>query len=253
MVPVPVDDLDHHLGQVPGDRRAHRAAVGLGAGLVEHLEVGRADLVDEVGLHHRAAVGDAGGHHRHLQRRRRDVELPDRRECGLRLVGVGGEAALGLSGQVVEVAVAEAELLRLLAQGVVADSMPSQPNATLQETLSAWVSVTRLPPQSVPLSLGRLVSVCGRSSVAPPGTIDSGVYCPLESAAAAVTSLNVDPGGKTSWMPRFSIGRSSAALSRFQASVTAEPVRGSSFGSYVGDDTIARIAPVEGRARRRCP
>ena len=39
----------------------------------------------------------------------------------------------------------------------------------------------------------------------PPGTFESGVYFPLSSAAAAVTSLKVDPGGSTSWIARLTV------------------------------------------------
>ena len=69
------------------------------------------------------------------------------------------------------------------------------PNDTLQDTSSAWVSVIGSPPQLLPFSLTRSVEVCGRSRLAPPLTLVSGVYCPLDSAAAAVTSLKVEPGG----------------------------------------------------------
>ena len=39
------------------------------------------------------------------------------------------------------------------------------------------------------------LSVYGSLSDAGPGTTVVGVYCPDSSAAAAVTSLNVEPGG----------------------------------------------------------
>lgn len=53
---------------------------------------------------------------------------------------------------------------------------PRKPKETLHETISAWVSVIRLPPQSLPFSLGRLLSVCGRSREVPPLTRESGPY-----------------------------------------------------------------------------
>ena len=93
-----------------------------GSVLLEHVELGRLHLVDEVGLHHRAAVGDAGRDHRHLQRRgaRRSYwPMPDWR--GLRLVHVLGERRLGLRREVVEVVAVEAERLGLLAHRLGAD------------------------------------------------------------------------------------------------------------------------------------
>ena len=44
--------------------------------------------------------------------------------------------------------------------------------------------------------------------MAPPGTSVSGVYLPESSAAAAVTSLKVEPGGSTSSMARLFSGLS---------------------------------------------
>ena len=60
----------------------------------------------------------------------------------------------------------------------------------------------------------RSVSVWGRSSVAPPGTCESGVNLPESSAAAAVTSLNVEPGGSTSSIARLFNGLSLSSSSR---------------------------------------
>src|SRR6476661_7779025 len=72
----------------------------------------------------------------------------------------------------------------------------TSPKPVLQEISSAWVRVDGLPgPQGRPSSLGRSVLVSGRSSRAGPGTTEFSVYLPEESAAAAVTSLKVEPGG----------------------------------------------------------
>ena len=67
----------------------------------------------------------------------------------------------------------------------------------LHEISSAWMSVVLSPgPQARPSSLGRLVLVSGRSSSAGPGTEEfSSLTTPFSSAAAAVTTLKVDPGG----------------------------------------------------------
>ena len=122
-----VDGLDHHLGQVPGDGRADRlTAERLRVGLVEHVEIRRTHLVDQIGLHHRSTVGDPGGDHRHLQRGGRNVELPDGRQRGLWWVRVLREATRDLPVQVVEVLLAEAELLGLLLQDVGAEVHPEE-------------------------------------------------------------------------------------------------------------------------------
>ncbi len=72
---------------------------------------------------------------------------------------------------------------------------PSAPNAVLHEILSASASVEVSPLQADPPKLRRSLSVCGRSSSTGDGISVSGVTCPDSSAAAAVTTLNVDPGG----------------------------------------------------------
>src|SRR5450631_3230271 len=74
--------------------------------------------------------------------------------------------------------------------------MPSQPKALLHEISRAWVNVVLSPgPQGWWSSVGRLVDVWGRSRVAGPGICDSSVNLPEDSAAAAVTTLKVEPGG----------------------------------------------------------
>jgi hypothetical protein len=44
--------------------------------------------------------------------------------------------------------------------------------------------------------------------------VEEASQLPLSMAAAAVTSLNVDPGGKVVWMPRLSSGLVGSSLSR---------------------------------------
>lgn len=66
----------------------------------------------------------------------------------------------------------------------------------LHEYRSAMVSVALLlPPQFWRFSFTRGTVVCGSGSSAGEFTCVSGLYLPLDSAAAAVTSLNVEPGG----------------------------------------------------------
>jgi len=76
-------------------------------------------------------------------------------------------------------------------------SRPSDPKAVLHEISSAWMRVVvLLGPQARPFSLGSVALVSGRSSTGGPGTSEfSSVSSPVSRAAAAVTTLNVDPGG----------------------------------------------------------
>ena len=115
-----VDDLGHHLRELRGGLRAHGRADLARAGAVDDGQVGCLHLLHEVGRHQDPAVGHRGRHHRHLQRRRPHVELADRGLRGLRLVGVLGEVARDAAHRDLERLV-EAELLGLLAQGVVAE------------------------------------------------------------------------------------------------------------------------------------
>ena len=71
-------------------------------------------------------------------------------------------------------------------------SRPRFANAVLHETFNAWVMVTLVPPQLV--ELGRKVLVPGSRSRFGASTRESG-FLPSASAAAAVTSLKVEPGG----------------------------------------------------------
>ena len=73
---------------------------------------------------------------------------------------------------------------------------PRPANAVLQEICRARVIETTPPgPQATEKSLCSLAVVCGRSSTAGPGIWLDSVYCPVDSAAAAVTSLKTEPGG----------------------------------------------------------
>jgi hypothetical protein len=75
-------------------------------------------------------------------------------------------------------------------------SIPTLPNAALHERFKASSSVARpLALHDRPSKLGRSLSVCGRSSLGPLYTLVSRRNLPLSRAAAAVTSLNVEPGG----------------------------------------------------------
>jgi len=49
-------------------------------------------------------------------------------------------------------------------------------------------------PHPPPPKLPMVAVVCGRTSCCGAGSVESGVNCPLSSAAAAVMSLNVEPG-----------------------------------------------------------
>ena len=66
----------------------------------------------------------------------------------------------------------------------------------LHDTASASVIViSGVDPQARSSWLGRSAVVSGRSSTAGPGSIEFSVYSPVDSAAAAVTTLKTDPGG----------------------------------------------------------
>ena len=115
-----------------------------------------------------------------------------------RLVGVLGEGRDRLRADVVEVVVVEAERLRLVLQGVRAEL-----DAELGEGGVAGVLHRLAERDLVGAAVAALVVdlrrsspvVCGSWYVVPPGTSLSASYLPLSIAAAAVTSLNVEPGG----------------------------------------------------------
>src|SRR5207249_3456496 len=72
-------------------------------------------------------------------------------------------------------------------------------------------------------------------------------FMPFSSAAEAVTSLNVEPGGKSSWLARdrrgFPAPRNRARRA-WRSTLGSCEARG--FGSYEGLATIARTSPVRG-------
>src|SRR5262249_35760691 len=77
-------------------------------------------------------------------------------------------------------------------------------------------------------------------------------YSPSSSAAAATTSLNVEPGGSGCRRARFVSGFAGAALGRLQAP-PAVLASVSDEGSYDGVDTTARILPVFGSIATAAP
>jgi hypothetical protein len=72
---------------------------------------------------------------------------------------------------------------------------PSEPNEVLHEIRSASPRVIVSAPQLLPPKLRRFAVVCGRSSSRGDGICVSVVTSPEDSAAAAVTTLKVEPGG----------------------------------------------------------
>jgi hypothetical protein len=112
-------------------------------------------------------------------------------------------------------------------------SRPSWANVVLQLTaiartrLSGWPALHRPPPK-----LPMLAVVRGSSWRCGSGKIRSGVAMPVSRAAAAVTTLNVEPGGYHSRSARLRRGRVGSSSSRSQAARTAAPSwRDSSVGS----------------------
>src|SRR5699024_9386892 len=74
-------------------------------------------------------------------------------------------------------------------------SMPSWAKDVLHDmTSDCWIDTVPLP-QAPPPELRIVALVCGRSSSAGPSSSESFVYSPDSSAAAAVMTLKVDPGG----------------------------------------------------------
>ena len=75
----------------------------------------------------------------------------------------------------------------------------------------------------------------------------SGVIFPLSSAAVAVTTLKVEPGGYSSCVVRLRSGW-------FRRSLFSWPIcDGIRFGSYSGIDTITRTLPVDGSIATTAP
>ena len=83
----------------------------------------------------------------------------------------------------------------------------------LHEVTSASVSVTMPLPQGLPPKFEIVAVVPGSCSVAGPGSSVSGVYAPLDSAAAVSTTLNVEPGGSVLTSGRLSNGCAGSAFS----------------------------------------
>ncbi len=77
-------------------------------------------------------------------------------------------------------------------------------------------------------------------------------YSPSSSAAAATTSLNVEPGGSGWRSARLVSGLSGSSFSRVHAS-PAVLASVSAAGSYDGVDTAARIRPVSGSMATAAP
>ncbi|MGX1121396.1 hypothetical protein RKD37_006759 [Streptomyces ambofaciens] len=77
-------------------------------------------------------------------------------------------------------------------------------------------------------------------------------YSPFSSAAAATTSLNVEPGGSGWRSARLVSGLSGSLVSCFQA-VPAVFASVSDVGSYEGVDTTDRILPVFGSIATAAP
>ena len=70
---------------------------------------------------------------------------------------------------------------------------------------------------------------------------------PCENAAELVTILNDEPGGNVAWIARFSSGWAGSLRSCLSTLSSLVPSRVvSTFGSNVGYDASARIAPVLG-------
>ena len=82
----------------------------------------------------------------------------------------------------------------------------------------AWVKVILLPPQLVSFVSG--VRVPGRIQFSGESTMEFGWY-PFWRAAAAVTSLNVEPGGYISRVARFDSGDDGSATRFFHARVVS--------------------------------
>src|SRR5450830_36420 len=111
--------------------------------------------------------------------------------------------------------------------------MPSWANAVLHEIRSASVSDVVVPsPHASPPKLVMVADVWGRGSTVGDGTDVSAAYLPDASAAAAVMSLNVEPGAYVSLVVVFRSGLPSAARScLYAAPAAAVSCDASAFGS----------------------
>ncbi len=81
---------------------------------------------------------------------------------------------------------------------------------------------------------------------------DVGFTAPLSSAAAAVTTLNVEPGGYSPWVARLSSG-AEYEQAAVRIRVIAEKFSSTTFGLKVGLEAIARIRPVFGSIATAAP
>lgn len=122
--------------------------------------------------------------------------------------------------------------------------------------LQEYCSATRIEASSQGadvFSLFRSVRVPGRVYGSALSVLSStDVYSPSSSAAAATTSLNVEPGASGCRSARLTRGLSGSAFSFFQA-VPAVSASVSDDGSYDGVETTARIRPVAGSMATAAP
>src|SRR5690606_21429311 len=116
--------------------------------------------------------------------------------------------------------------------------MPSWANAVLQEIRSASARViSPVGEHATPPKLPSVVLVCGSGSSLGASMTVSASTAPDSSAAAATTSLNVDPGGYVIDVARLTSGLSGSASNAWYASLTAfDECPARSFGSKLGFD-----------------
>ncbi len=128
---------------------------------------------------------------------------------------------------------------------------PSLANTVLHDHSSALRSGTSLQPLD---SFVREVLVPGRvyGSGESVGSSRSSTT-PESRAAAAVSTLKVEPGGYVLRTARLSMGLSGSRFSVAQDRATAERFPDRTDGSYDGADTRARIRPVAGSTAATAP
>src|SRR4051812_23167561 len=130
-------------------------------------------------------------------------------------------------------------------------STPSLANSVLHDHSKATRTETSLQPSDSFVS--RVLVPGSRYGSGETVEASRSVTTPASSAAAAVTTLKVAPGGYVCRPARLSIGFSGSSFSRAQADSTASPFPDSSAGSYDGVDTSARIRPVAGSIAATAP
>src|SRR3954447_12938848 len=124
----------------------------------------------------------------------------------------------------------------------------------LQENSKACTKGILPVPQPLTTSLCTTLLDCGRVYVGPPGTRELAVSPRFSTAADAVTTLNVEPGGSVVWTARLSSGCDGSFDSWVAyAEAFLKSWSASLLGSYVGSDTIARILPVLGSSATTAP